>query len=67
MVPVTDVVCGLCVKAHTSGKVPVVPRYSRLSSICYRGDGFDSRVAEGQSPYGQGADDEGAIHSHIGV
>ena len=60
-----DRVCGLCGKAHTSGTVPVVPRYSQLSPIRYKGDGLDIRVAARQGPCSQGAEDEGEIHRHI--
>ena len=67
MVPVTDGVCGLCGKLHTSGIVPVVPRHSQLSPICYRGDGVNSRIAARRGPCVQGAGDEGTINSHIGV
>ena len=36
VVLVTDRVCGLCGKSHTSGTVTVATQYSRLSPIRYR-------------------------------
>ena len=56
-----------CGKAHTSGTVPMVTQHSQLSPICYKVDSINSVVAARRDPCGQGTEDEGEIHRHIGV